>query len=410
MPPLANDPLPAPASSAKRMSRAQAMWLHGIVLVSFLAASSAPSPLYAIYREAWGFSALTLTLVFSSYAFALLAALLVLGGLSDHRGRREVVLLSLALEFASVVMFWRADSVGWLLAARILQGLATGIATSTLSAAMLDLNRERGSLVNGIAPMIGMAIGALGTSALVQFAPAPTKLVFELLLLALALQAVAAYFLPETVELRPGVWQSLKPKLAIPQRARSTLWQLLPVNTALWALGGFYLSLGPTLAKLITGSAAPVVGGALIATLVLSAAVSIYGVRERPPRATLAAGAAAFAIGLVVTLSGMQWHLTSLFFIGTAMAGVGFGASFNGAMRSLVPLAAPHERAGLMASFFVLSYLAFSVPAIAAGLAVGLCGLKPTAMGYGVMLVAMALAALLAMKRWRRSDFRSTAA
>ena len=410
MPPLVNDRLPARALGTKRMNAGQALWLHGIVLVSFLAASSAPSPLYAIYREAWGFSALTLTLVFSSYAFALLAALLVLGGLSDHRGRREVVLLSIGLEFASIVLFWRADSVGWLLAARLLQGLATGIATSTVSAAILDLNRERGSLINGIAPMIGMAIGALGTSALVQFAPAPTKLVFELLLLAFALQAVAAFYLPETVERRPGVWQSLKPKLAIPVQARSTLWQLLPVNTALWALGGFYLSLGPTLAKLITGIDAPVVGGALIAVLVLSAAVSIYLVRERPPRATLAAGAASFAVGLLITLAGMQWHLTALFFAGTALSGVGFGASFNGAMRSLVPLATPLERAGLMASFFVLSYLAFSLPAIAAGLSVGLFGLKPTAMGYGSLLVVMALAALVAMKPWRVGALTSTAA
>ena len=410
MPPLANDRLPARALGTKRMNATQALWLHGIVLVSFLAASSAPSPLYAIYREAWGFSALTLTLVFSSYAFALLAALLVLGGLSDHRGRREVVLLSIGLEFASIVLFWRADSVGWLLAARLLQGLATGIATSTVSAAMLDLNRERGSLINGIAPMIGMAIGALGTSALVQFAPAPTKLVFELLLLAFALQAVAAFYLPETVERRPGVWQSLKPKLAIPVQARSTLWQLLPVNTALWALGGFYLSLGPTLAKLITGIDAPVVGGALIAVLVLSAAVSIYLVRERPPRATLAAGAASFAVGLLITLAGMHWHLTALFFAGTALSGVGFGASFNGAMRSLVPLATALERAGLMASFFVLSYLAFSLPAIAAGLSVGLFGLKPTAMGYGSLLVVMALAALVAMKPWRVGALTSTAA
>jgi len=410
MPPLANDHLPARALGAKRMNAAQALWLHGIVLVSFLAASSAPSPLYAIYREAWGFSALTLTLVFSSYAFALLAALLVLGGLSDHRGRREVVLLSIGLEFASIVLFWRADSVAWLLAARVLQGLATGIATSTVSAAMLDLNRERGSLINGIAPMIGMALGALGTSALVQFAPAPTKLVFELLLLAFALQAVAAFYLPETVERRPGVWQSLKPKLSIPLQARSTLWQLLPVNTALWALGGFYLSLGPTLAKLITGNDAPVVGGALIAVLVLSAAVSIYAVRARSPRATLAAGAAFFAVGLVITLAGMHWHVTPLFFAGTALAGVGFGASFNGAMRSLVPLATALERAGLMASFFVLSYLAFSLPAIAAGLCVGIFGLKPTAMGYGSLLVGMALAALLAMKPWRSDQVRSTAA
>src|SRR5262245_7675013 len=166
--------LAAPAALTRRLGHGHALWLKGSILVSFLAASSAPSPLYGLYRETWGFSALTLTLVFSSYAFAMLAALLVFGALSDYRGRREVVIGALVLEFAAVVLFWQAESVNWLFAARILQGVATGIATSALSAALLDLHRERGGLVNSVAPMVGLAIGALGTSALVQFAPAPT--------------------------------------------------------------------------------------------------------------------------------------------------------------------------------------------------------------------------------------------
>ena len=80
--------------ATRRLPPATALWLLASIMVGFLAASSAPSPLYAVYREAWGFSALTLTLVFGCYAFALLASLLVLGTLSDYRGRREVVVLT----------------------------------------------------------------------------------------------------------------------------------------------------------------------------------------------------------------------------------------------------------------------------------------------------------------------------
>src|SRR5262249_42165789 len=156
-----------PASASNRLNHGHALWLKASILVAFLAASAAPSPLYAVYREAWGFSALTLTIVFASYAFALLGSLLVFGGLSDHRGRREVLIAALVLEVAAVVLFWHAESVAWLLAARVLQGVATGIAMSTLSAGLLDLHRERGALVNSVAPMVGMAIGALGTSVLV---------------------------------------------------------------------------------------------------------------------------------------------------------------------------------------------------------------------------------------------------
>ena len=395
----ANPPLAATAPSSGRLARPAALWLQASILLTYLAASTAPSPLYALYREAWGFSALTLTLVFSTYAFTLLAALLVFGALSDFRGRREVIIASLVLEFASLLVFRHADSVGWLIAARALQGVATGIATSVLSAGMQDLHRERGALLNSIAPLLGMGAGALGAGALAQFAPAPTRLVYDVLLAILAAQTLAAFWLPETVTRRAGAIGAMRPQLAVPKRARATLWQVLPVNTAQWALGGFYASLAPSLARIVTGLHSPLLGGAVVATLVLSGAIAVLAVRTRPARIALAGGTAALVLGLAVTLAGVQWHSTAAFFAGSLVAGLGFGSAFNGTLRSLVPLAEPHERAGLMSTFFVLSYLAFSVPAIAAGLAAGRVGLQAASLGYGLLLVALAGVALAMMAR-----------
>ena len=143
-PALAPTPAAPPAPSL-RLGTTASLWLTVSLVVSFLAASSAPSPLYALYREAWGFSPLALTVIFSSYAFALLAALLVFGTLSDHLGRRTVILASLLIELVSIVLFWQAESAGGLLAARVVQGFATGIATSALSATLLDLSPSRGA-------------------------------------------------------------------------------------------------------------------------------------------------------------------------------------------------------------------------------------------------------------------------
>lgn len=400
MPQAPSNPANAPT---RRLSHSMALWLLASVLVGFLAASSAPSPLYALYREQWGFSALTLTLVFSSYAFALLATALVFGTFSDHRGRREVVLLALVLEIVSTALFWQADSVGWLFAARIVQGLATGIATSVLSAALIDLHTEHGALISSVAPMLGMAIGALGTSALVQFAPAHTALVFELLLGIFVLQTVAAIFLPETVVPRPGAWRSLRPRIAIPATARSTMLQILPVNTALWALGGFYLSLGPTLARVVTGNNSPMVGGAIIFALVLTSALAIMVVRTWHPRRATLAGTVALVLGLVITLTGIALSSSLGLFAGTVVAGTGFGAGFNGSLRSLVVTATAAERGGLMSGFFVLSYLAFSVPAIIAGFAVGTFGLPATALGFGLALLILGITALVLMLRRKPS-------
>ncbi|GAA4340108.1 MFS transporter [Variovorax defluvii] len=384
-----------------RLGHGRALWLKASLLVSFLAASTAPSPLYALYRDAWGFSALTLTVIFASYAFALLGALLVFGRLSDHLGRRDVVLGALVLEFAATLLFWRADSVAWLLSARVLQGIATGIATGALSAGLLDLHRERGPLVNGVAPMVGMAAGAFGTSLLVQFGPEPTRLVFDLLMLVFALQIAAALYLPETVARRPGAWRSLRPQLAIPARARAMLWQVLPVNTAQWALAGFYLSLGPTLARIVTGSDAPMVGGLLITATVLSSAITLLAVRAWPAHRALALGATALTLGLALSLAGILLPSTAAFFVGAAVTGLGFGSAFSGSLRSLASLAEAHERAALMASFYVLSYLAFSVPAIGSGLSAGLFGLRATALGMGALLALMAATALMMMMRRR---------
>jgi len=385
---------PSPAATALpvqagRLSAGRAFLLLASIVVSFLAASTAPSPLYGVYREAWGFSALMLTFVFAVYAFALLGGLLVFGALSDHVGRRPVVLAALVLELGSLALFWRADSVGWLVAARLLQGLATGIATATLSAALLDLQRERGALVNSVAPLLGMAAGALGSSALVQFAPQPAQLVFEALAVLLVLQTLAACYLPETTQPRAGALRAMRPRIAIPKAARATMLLILPMNTALWALGGFYTSLGPTLARHVSGSHAPMLGGGLITTLVLSGAVGVMAMRSRPARSVLAGAAGALVAGLAVSLWGIHAHVVLPLFVGSAIAGLGFGAGFNASVRSLVPLAPPEQRGALMASFFVLSYLAFSLPALAAGMAVGLFGLQATAVGYGVVLMVL---------------------
>ena len=387
----------------RRLNHRAALMLNALILFTFLGASSAPSPLYGVYRAIWGFSALTLTVVFSSYAFALLLALLLFGALSDYLGRKPVLLWALVIEIASAMLFWDAQSVIWLLAARTVQGFATGMAIGALNAGLLDLHRERGAFVNSVAPLLGMAAGAFGTAVLVQFAPAPTKLIYEVLLALLAVQTAVALFLPETAQPRPGALTSIRITIAIPPAARKTMWQIFPVNGAQWALGGFYMSLGPALARAVTGSSAPMTGGAFIAALVFSSAIAVAMVRSRPARQVLLIGSALLASGLVITMSGIGLHAALPLFSGTVIAGLGFGAAFNGAIRSLAPLAAPHERASMMSGFFVLSYLAFSLPAILAGLGVGYFGLQATAMSYGAILLTLILLALFSMRKGEAS-------
>ncbi|HEV7663905.1 MAG TPA: hypothetical protein VGQ62_10255 [Chloroflexota bacterium] len=60
-----------------------ALDLQASIIVAFLAASIAPTPLYASYQARWGFSPITIATVFGIYALAILATLLTVGSLSD---------------------------------------------------------------------------------------------------------------------------------------------------------------------------------------------------------------------------------------------------------------------------------------------------------------------------------------
>nr|WP_315416557.1 MFS transporter [uncultured Pseudomonas sp.] len=380
-----------------------------ITLLTFLAASSAPTPLYHLYQEGLHFSAGMLTLIFGVYALSLLAALLTVGSLSDYLGRKPVIFAALILDMLAMVLFINEDSVAWLIAARTLQGFATGMATAVLGAALLDTDRQQGPLVNSVAPLLGMACGAMGSSLLVEFAPLPTQLIYWTLLALMLLQAVYVWRLPESVSRIPGALASLRPTLHVPPQARRALWLSLPVDVAVWAMGGFYLSLAPSLVRAATGSTSNLIGGGLVAVLTLSGALMIFTLRNRPADKVLRLGAGLLAIGVTLILTAVHSASLPLFFIATLIAGSGFGAGFLGALRSVVPLALPHERAGLMSAFYVLSYLAFCLPSLLAGNLIRSFGLIATTDGYGAILILLALGALVGLLLQDSARARATA-
>src|SRR3954470_18110032 len=233
-----------------------------------LAASGVPSPLYRVYSAEFGFGPGVLTTIFAIYAFALLASLLVVGGLSDHVGRRPVIATALALEAVAMGLFLAADGVGWLLVARIVQGLATGALTSALGAWLLDLQRRDRPLaafINAAAPGIGLSVGAVGAGLLVQLVPAPTEWAFGVLTAVFVLAVPGVLLLlPETSPRVPGARASLRPRVEVPPRHRRPFLVALLVLVATWALGGLYASLGPSLVAEVFGVDNHLVGGLLI--------------------------------------------------------------------------------------------------------------------------------------------------
>jgi len=376
------------AGRSGRLPARVAFYLQASVVVSLLASSSAPTPLYPVYQAEWGFSPVTVTVVFGVYALAILAALLTVGSLSDHVGRRPVLLPAIVVQAANMVVFATAGGVPALLAARVVQGLATGAAVSALGAGMVDLDKAKGTIANSVAPLTGLALGGIGSGLLVQYLPAPTRVVYVVLGAIFVLQAIGIALMPEPSPPRPGALASLRPRFALPPAARRPLLAAAPALVAVWALGGFYGSLGP---------ASLVLGGFAVFVLAAIGAVAVLVLRAAPPRTVMVLGVIALLAGVGVTVLAITAASATVLFAGTAIAGTGFGAGFQGAIRTVLPLAAPHERAGVLAIIYVVCYLALGLPAVLAGLLVmhG-AGLIPTARDYSAGVMVLAALALLA--------------
>ncbi|MCC2609071.1 MFS transporter [Neorhizobium petrolearium] len=360
--------------------------------------SSAPTPLYHLYQELFDLSPAMITLIFGSYAFALLAALLTFGGLSDYVGRKPLILAALVINATALVMFMLAESGAMLMAGRIVQGIATGLAFPTFGATILDTDKRHGPILNSITAFLGLMIGTLAAGTLVAFAPAPTYLIYAILFVATIAGTIALAFMPETITRRPGALAAMRPRISVPPRARGALIKVTPVNVASWALAGFYLSLMPTLVAVATGITSPFVGGAVVATSMLSATVSVFVFRALAPQRVLFSATTGLMIGVLITLLGVEERAVGLLFLGTAVAGLGLGSIFSNILKIVLPLAESHERAGLFSAFLVESYLAFAVPAIIAGLAAPALGLSATAYIYGAVVILLAAISIAATR------------
>jgi len=385
-----------------RLGPRTSLLLLASIIVSLLAASSAPTPLYAVYQAEWGFSPMTTTVVFGVYALAVLLALLVTGRLSDHVGRRPVLLAALAVQAGAMLVFTLADGVPALLVARVVQGLATGAAVATLGAGMLDIDRARGTTTNAVAPGIGTGGGALISALVVQFLPAPTRLIYLALLAIFAVQALGVALMPETVTRKPGARRSLVPEIRLPRTVRGPVAIAAPILFAVWALAGFYASLGPALVKEIAGSTSVIYGGLGLFVLAGVAALSVLLLKEVAPHTVLALGITGLIAGVAGTLIAVSTGSTLGFFAATAVAGIGFGSGFQGGIRLVVPLVEAHERAGVLSLLYIASYLGLGIPAVIAGyLVANVSSLPLTAREYGIAVIALAAVAGLGLARRR---------
>jgi len=393
-----------PNQMKSSLSPPASLYLLASITVSNLASSGAPTPLYPIYQDEWGFSAVVIAFVFGVYAVAVLAALLVTGRLSDYVGRRPVLIVATAVQAATMVLFAFADGLSTLIAARVIQGLSTGAAISAVGAGMMDVDKVRGAVANSVAPATGTALGGVLAGVMVHYLPEPTHLVYLVLAAIFVAQVIGVVLMPESMPPRAGAMASLRPQFSLPPATRQPILVAAPLLIAVWALAGLYGSLGPSLVQSSFGLDSSLQGGIALFVLTASAGIAVLLTQRFDGRTLMIYGATALIAGVAVTVTSLSYHSAPAFFLGTALAGSGFGTGFQAAIRTVVPLAAPHERGGVLSVVFVVSYLAMGLPAVIAGYFVARQGdLFLTAREFGAVVMVLAALALIGTLRSGRS-------
>lgn len=396
---------PAPATHRRVLGgRRRGLVLSGLAAGLMMAGASAPSPFYPLLQERLGLTSGVMTTVFAVYAVALLATLLTAGSLSDHVGRRPVVSGGLVLLASSVALLWLADSAGLLLLARTLQGVASGVLLSALSAMVTDfaVRSATAAVVNAVTPMAGLATGAVVGGLVLEASPSDAAgLVFGSLAAVYLVLAVAVWAVPETSSQEPGWRRSLRPRVAVPVPARRLFALSVPVILAGWATGGLFLSLGASIVRVVLHVDDHALQGLAIGVLPAAGAVAVLVLRHRSPRVVTVYGASALAVGTVMGLVALATASFPGYLLATAVAGSGFGPAFMGVVGSLVPAVAVHERAETFAALYTVSYLAFGIPAVVAGVLTPVLTLGVTATSYGACVAVLAAVAAASRARAR---------
>lgn len=362
-----------------------------------------PTPLYPLYQQRFGFSELVVTVIFAVYAIGVIAALLLFGSLSDQIGRRPVLLIGLGFSAFSAVAFLVANAVGLLFVGRVLSGFSAGIFTGTATATLVDLSpadqRGRATLVATLVNVGGLGCGPLLAGIVAQWATTPLRLTFwiDLGLLIPAFAAILA--IPEPVAIR-GRPQLRVQALRVPQELRSIFVRASLAGFAGFAVLGLATAVSPAFLGVLGVTSHAVVGLVVFGVFAASAVGQLL-LGAVPRGRALATGCAGLILGMAVFASGLAASSLALLVLGAVIAGTGQGLSFRAGLTGLNAVAPPEHRAEIASSFFVVAYVAISLPVIGEGLLAQAAGLKTAGLVFAgvVAVLAAVVLALLARDR-----------
>jgi MFS family permease len=364
-------------------------------LFVMLMASNMPTPLYAVYRRKFGFSAVELTLIFATYAICLVPSLVVFGQLSDRVGRRRVIAAGLVGGAASLALFASADSTAWLFGARALQGLATGLMTAAAAAALVELepnhHHGRAAVATVLGNNGGSGAGPLVAGVLAQWAPERLVLPYLVGIGCIGFALLGVLSISEPVQ-ASGAWRIQRP--SVPAAVRGRFARASLSGASVWAVGALFLSVVPSYAAQLLHTSDLALLGAITALMLATscvAQVALLRIDTRPSDAQ-PAGLVMMAVGVVLLVLAFPLHSLAPVLVAAILAGSGLGVTLFGAQKDINQLAPKDRRGEVTAAFISCLYGGVALTSVATGLLADGFGLSTSVAIIGGILAAVALA------------------
>ena len=385
--------------------------LLAYAFAAIMVGTTLPTPMYALYAEHMHFAVLTTTVIYATYAGGVLFALLAFGRWSDAIGRRPVLLAGVVFALASAAVFLVADSVPTLLLGRVLSGLSAGIFTGTATAAVIEAAppnwRTRAAGVATVANIGGLGTGPLLAGLLVEYAPEPLKLSFVVHIVLAVLAGIAVFIVPETSQKtgRIGVQ-----RLSVPVEVRAVFVVAALAAFAGFAVTGLFTAVAPSFLANVVGIDNHALAGLIACSIFAASAVAQIAAGGLAPQRAVAIGCAILVVGMVILAVALHFSSLTGLITAAVVSGIGQGISFSRGLAAVAERTPADRRAEVSSTYFVVAYVAISLPVVGEGLAARDWGLQTAGVSFAVAVAVLATVCLVAILLQEARDSRRAVA
>ena len=373
--------------------------LLAYAFAAIMVGTTLPTPMYALYADRMHFAVLTTTVIYATYAGGVLFALLAFGRWSDAVGRRPMLLAGVTAALASALVFLLADSVPLLLIGRVLSGLSAGLFTGTATAAVIEAApqawKTRAAAVATVANIGGLGAGPLLAGLLVQYAPQPLLLPFLIHIGLAVLAGIAVFVVPET---SARIGRIGLQRLSVPNEVRTVFVIAALAAFAGFAVTGLFTAVAPSFLSNVIGISNHAVAGAIACSIFAASALTQVAANRMAAERAVAVGCGLLIVGMMILTAALCFSSLPTLIAAAVVSGIGQGMSFSRGLAAVVDRAPAQRRAEVSSTYFVVAYVAISLPVIGEGLAAQSLGLRTAGITFAItvaVLAAICLAAIL---------------